>query len=150
MESSAVQTYSSTNAAQVEAACALHGLTQDEFRVLHRESVAAKELAYCPYSKFQVGAALLTRLGKYIAGANMENASYPVGTCAERVALARAHMDGHRDFKAIAVVTNSTLPASPCGMCRQFMREFCDLSFPVLMFDANGDFAVMKLGEVGA
>lgn len=119
MESSAVQTYSSTNAAQVEAACALHGLTQDEFRVLHRESVAAKELAYCPYSKFQVGAALLTRLGKYIAGANMENASYPVGTCAERVAMARAHMDGHRDFKAIAVVTNSTLPASPCGMCRQ-------------------------------
>ena len=130
---------SSTDTAQVEASCRQLGITVEEFRELHRQSINAADNAYCPYSNFPVGAAVLTRYGiqgpassggtagsnghsRFILGANVENASYPVGTCAERVALARAVFDGHREFKAIAVIApraSSDTPCSPCGMCRQ-------------------------------
>ncbi|KUI65945.1 Cytidine deaminase [Cytospora mali] len=96
-----------------------NGLAKKELLNLRRHAVAAKDTAYCPYSKFRVGAVLLTKVGAYIQGANVENAAYPVGTCAERVALGKAVTEGHRDFKAIAVATDISPPASPCGMCRQ-------------------------------
>lgn len=116
--------HSSASADDVSRACAAHGLTPAELAELRRRAVAAKATAYCPYSRFRVGAAVLTRGGVYIAGANVENAAYPVGTCAERVALARAVTDagtGHlaAGFKALAVATDISPPASPCGMCRQ-------------------------------
>ncbi|KAL9008330.1 MAG: hypothetical protein Q9173_006531 [Seirophora scorigena] len=95
------------------------GLTERQFQALHQSAVDAKANAYCPYSSFRVGAAFLTS-SSIITGANIENASYPVGTCAERVALAKAITDGHRGgFRALAVATDITPPASPCGMCRQ-------------------------------
>ncbi|KAI9370966.1 cytidine deaminase-like protein [Aspergillus egyptiacus] len=94
-------------------------LSAQEIETLSLKANAAKEAAYCPYSKFRVGACLLTQSGEYISGANIENASYPVGTCAERVAFGTAVVAGHRQFKAIAVATDITPPASPCGMCRQ-------------------------------
>ena len=82
------------------------------------------EKAYCPYSKFPVGAALECADGTIYTGCNIENASYPVGICAERTAMSKAISEGHRDFKRIVIVTNTTGVASPCGMCRQFMLEF--------------------------
>ena len=112
----------------VEAACREHGLAEPEFRELHRRCVAAKATAYCPYSRFRVGASVLARVKgdesgggsggggevSYIDGANVENASYPVGTCAERVALGKAVTAGHHRIAAVAVATDISPPASPC------------------------------------
>lgn len=110
---------SSINSQHIESTCQTFGLTTEEFYNLRRHAAAAKDTAYCPYSNFKVGAVALTKLGHYIPGANVENAAYPVGTCAERVAFGKAITEGHRDFKAVAVATDISPPASPCGMCRQ-------------------------------
>jgi cytidine deaminase len=82
------------------------------------DAVAAR--AYAPYSKFNVGAAVLARDGRVIEGVNVENAAYPLGVCAERTALSRAVAEGHKpgDLEAIAIT------ASPCGGCRQWLHEF--------------------------
>ena len=84
---------------------------------------AAQRNAYAPYSKFRVGAALLTKSGKVYTGVNVENASYGLANCAERVAIGKAVSEGHRKFQAIAVVAPNTA-ISPCGACRQVMAEF--------------------------
>ncbi|KAL4887900.1 cytidine deaminase [Aspergillus ambiguus] len=123
-------------------------LSPQELHTLSSKAVAAKSLAYCPYSNFRVGACILTTSGEYIQGANVENASYPVGTCAERVAFGTAIVAGHKDFKAIAVATDISPPASPCGMCRQFMKEFTAPSFPVYMYDKDGNHFVRTIGEL--
>ncbi|KAK3300283.1 cytidine deaminase-like protein [Chaetomium fimeti] len=141
----------STSPTAIQAACTAHNLTPTEFTSLLSHAQDAKARAYCPYSGFRVGAALLTRSGEYVLGANVENASYPVTTCAERVAFGRAVVDGHHQsggFRAVAVATDAEAPASPCGMCRQFIREFCELSVPIIMFDKNSNFVVMKLEEL--
>jgi cytidine deaminase len=114
-----VKTYSGSDAADVQSACDTYGLSVQEFSELQKGSTAAKATAYCPYSQFRVGATILTAEGVYIAGANVENAAYPVGTCAERVAFGKAVTEGHKNFKAVAVATDISPPASPCGMCRQ-------------------------------
>lgn len=96
-------------------------LSQAEFDSLSAQAADAKATAYAPYSKFRVGAAFLTASGTFVPGANIENASYPVGTCAERVGLGRAVTEGFKSgFRAVGVSTDvGGLPASPCGMCRQ-------------------------------
>lgn len=118
---------SSTDDAAVAATCASHGLAPADFAALREHAVAAKAAAYCPYSRFRVGAALLLAGGgAIVSGANVENASYPAGTCAERVALAtavtspawRPAADAPR-VRALALATDVSPPASPCGMCRQ-------------------------------
>ncbi|KAI0394032.1 cytidine deaminase-like protein [Xylariaceae sp. FL0594] len=142
--------FSSADAAQVAATCGTYGLTEDEFRELHARCVRSKEDAYCPYSQFRVGASVLSAVDRatFFNGANVENASYPVGTCAERVALGKAVTDGHRKIRAIAVATDISPPASPCGMCRQFIREFTDLKAPIIMFDKDDNYVVMRLEEL--
>ncbi|OBZ74062.1 Cytidine deaminase [Grifola frondosa] len=102
----------------------------------------AKENAYCKYSKFRVGAALLSTNGEIVKGANVENASYGGTICAERTAIVKAVSEGIRSFLAIAVVTDVASPISPCGMCRQVLREFCALNMPVLLVPA--DYAKQK------
>lgn len=87
----------------------------------------ARANAYAPYSNFTVGAALLTKAGDVIGGANVENASYPVGMCAERTALFAAVAQGHRSFEAIAIVGPEGVALTPCGACRQALSEFGDL-----------------------
>ncbi|KAE9414706.1 hypothetical protein Angca_008342, partial [Angiostrongylus cantonensis] len=93
--------------------------------------------AYCPYSKFPVGAALLTADDTVIVGANCENASYGGTICAERNAVTTALSRGFRQFKTIAVVTQLEEPATPCGMCRQFLIEFGDCR--VIMGSSKSD-----------
>lgn len=84
----------------------------------------AKERAYAPYSNFRVGAALLCADGTIVVGCNVENASYPAGTCAERVALGAAIASGLRRFSAIAIASDATAATPPCGICRQALAEF--------------------------
>jgi len=93
---------------------------------LIRRALTAQKNAHAPYSKFRVGAALLTKSGQVYTGCNVENASYGLTICAERVALTKAVSEGHRQFQAIAVVCPSAKP-TPCGACRQFLAEFGDL-----------------------
>lgn len=133
---SAPASSSSSDAQAVAATCAAHALTPADFDALRVAAVAAKKTAYCPYSKFRVGAAVLitspeNKETAIVTGGNVENASYPVGTCAERVALARAVAEGHdtAGFRGIAVATDIAPPASPCGMCRQLC--VCSLLFRV-------------------
>lgn len=92
---------------------------------LIEEAKKARENAVAPFSKFKVGAALRTRAGKIYRGCNVENCTYGLTVCAERVALLTALAAGERSFEAIAVVTQSDEPGSPCGPCRQLMWEYC-------------------------
>jgi len=88
-------------------------------------ALKARENAYAPYSNFKVGAALLASNGKVYTGCNIENASYGLTVCAERVALWKAISEGERAFTRIAVASQSEPPAPPCGACRQLLWEFC-------------------------
>jgi cytidine deaminase len=95
----------------------------------------ARLKAYAPYSNYQVGAALVTHSGKFFTGCNVENAAYPTGLCAERVAIFKAVSEGEQQFRALAVVTSNG--GTPCGSCRQVMAEF-GLETIVLIADAEG------------
>ena len=90
---------------------------------LRAAAFAALENAYAPYSKFRVGAALLTTSGEIVGGCNVENSSYPAGSCAERVALGAAVARGLRHFTHVVVVSEAATPSPPCGMCRQALWE---------------------------
>lgn len=113
-------------------------LWKKEYDALVTEALGARKKAYAPYSRFQVGAALLAEDGTVFTGCNVENASYPVGICAERNAFAHAVCEGHTKFAALAIVgapaeKNGSDFCAPCGMCRQFIREFCGPDFPVIL-----------------
>ena len=95
----------------------------NKFRKLIAAARAVQKNAHAPYSKFKVGAALLTKDGQVYTGVNVENASYGLTNCAERVAVGKAVSDGHRKFRALAVVAPSSR-LSPCGACRQVLGEF--------------------------
>ncbi|MGG3780894.1 cytidine deaminase [Schinkia azotoformans] len=99
----------------------------------------AREMAYVPYSKFKVGAALLTEEDDIIKGCNIENASYGLTNCAERTALFKAYSEGIKKFKALAVVADTERPVPPCGACRQVMAEFCPPNMPVYLTNLKGD-----------
>ena len=124
--------------------------TPDE---LVRLAKQARERAYVPYSGFAVGAALLCRDGKIYQGCNIENASFGPTVCAERTAFFKAVYDGERDFEAIAVVGGRageeiTGLFPPCGVCRQVMREFCDLDFRIYMGKEDDLYEERTLGEM--
>ncbi|OCT73459.1 cytidine deaminase [Xenopus laevis] len=102
------------------------------------QSHEAKQRAHCPYSKFRVGAALLTMDGKVILGCNVENACYALGICAERTAIQKAVSEGHKEFRAIAVASDvETEFITPCGACRQVMREF-GVEWDIYLTKPNG------------
>jgi len=86
---------------------------------------AARERAFAPYSKFKVGAALETADGAIVTGCNIENSTYGLTVCAERVAVLKAVSEGVREFRRIAVVADTEDPTPPCGPCRQILWEFC-------------------------
>ncbi|XP_004024873.1 cytidine deaminase [Gorilla gorilla gorilla] len=111
-------------------------------------SQEAKKSAYCPYSHFPVGAALLTQEGRIFKGCNIENACYPLGICAERTAIQKAVSEGYKDFRAIAIASDMQDDfISPCGACRQVMREF-GTNWPVYMTKPDGTYIVMTVQEL--
>ncbi len=122
-------------------------------KTLVKEALAAREMAYTPYSGFAVGAALLTKDGKIYRGCNIENASYTPTVCAERTAFFKAVSEGEREFAAIAIVGG---PAGkppmdycyPCGVCRQVMAEFCPDDFTVLIGKSEDEIREHKLSDV--
>ncbi|WP_186577768.1 cytidine deaminase [Aquibacillus kalidii] len=107
-----------------------------------------RERAYVPYSKFPVGAALLTKSGKLYLGCNIENAAYPVSLCAERVAIFKAISDGETEFEQLAVVADTDRPVSPCGSCRQVMSEFFDKKMEVHIGNLKNDLKTMTTEEL--
>jgi cytidine deaminase len=108
---------------------------------------AARERAIAPYSGFRVGAALLTASGEVIAGCNIENATYGLTTCAERVALLKALSEGHREFSRIVVVADTDAPTPPCGPCRQLLWEYCG-DIPVVMANLTSVTAMLQLKDL--
>lgn len=111
-------------------------LTKEQRTQLIEAARKTQPTAYAPYSKYNVGAALLTKSGKVYLGANIENAAYPTSICAERVAVFKAVSEGEREFAGIAVVTRDG--GTPCGSCRQVLAEF-SLDAQVLIANEAGD-----------
>ena len=96
-----------------------------KYKELYRTAKQMVQYAYAPYSRFKVGAALLTKSGEVFTGVNVENSSFGATICAERTAFVKAISEGHREFEALAVVSSEG-EVFPCGICRQFMYEFGD------------------------
>ena len=113
-------------------------MTKEELILKARE---ARKLSYSPYSNFAVGAALLTKDGKVFIGTNVENSSYPLCMCAERIAIYNAMMDGYKkdDFVALALSADTEEPCSPCGACRQVINELLPKEAPIYMTNLKGD-----------
>ena len=110
-------------------------LDDETKHALVQAALAAQKNAYAPYSRYPVGAALLTETGRTVTGVNVENAAYPTGMCAERTAVFKAVSEGERRFRAVAVVTRNG--GTPCGACRQVLSEF-GLDTAVLIADESG------------
>lgn len=110
-------------------------LTDELRQDLIQHAIEARKWAYAPYSNYAVGAALLAESGRVYSGVNVENAAYPTGICAERVAVFKAVSEGEREFSAIAVVTANG--GTPCGSCRQVLSEF-GLDTCVIIADEQG------------
>ncbi len=104
----------------------------NENRYLFEIALKAKEMAYAPYSKFKVGAAVLTKDGTVYFGSNIENASYGASMCAERVAIYKAISEGKRDILKIAIASDNDDYTYPCGLCRQVMGEFMQNSVVII------------------
>ncbi|XP_032935573.1 cytidine deaminase isoform X2 [Catharus ustulatus] len=120
----------------------------DHLQLLLRRSREAKNCAYCPYSQFPVGAALLTTGGEIFSGCNVENACYSLGVCAERTAIQKAISEGHTSFKAMAIASDmGDQFITPCGACRQVMREF-GTDWDVYLTKADGTYIVKRLEEL--
>lgn len=120
---------------------------------LVKEALAAREFAYTPYSKFNVGAALFCKNGRVFRGCNIESASYTPTNCAERTAFFKAVSEGEREFSAIAIVGGpaGAPPADfcyPCGVCRQVMAEFCGRDFKVYIAKSESEIREYSLDEI--
>ncbi|HDC9513940.1 cytidine deaminase [Staphylococcus aureus] len=110
----------------------------------------AQQESYSPYSQFKVGAYLKTKDGRTFYDTNVENASYPLSICAERASLVSAISQGYRpgDFESITVTVDADKPSSPCGACRQVLKELCDDDMPVYMTNHKGDMVMMTVAEL--
>lgn len=115
---------------------------------LIEEARIIRDSAYVPYSEFKVGAALKAKSGKIYTGCNIENAAYPVGCCAERVAIFKAISEGEKEFTDLAVIANTEGPVSPCGSCRQVMSEFFDGNVTIHLSNTEGDLSSVTMEEL--
>ena len=128
-------------------------LTLDEKKALIRMALEAREQAYVPYSDFMVGAALRAEDGRIFTGCNVENAAFTPTSCAERTALFKAVSEGVTRFTDIAVVgsrrgeVNKQI-TSPCGVCRQVMREFCKPDFKIILVKSEEEWKVYTLSQL--
>ncbi|MEH7124100.1 cytidine deaminase [Bacillus sp. JJ1503] len=115
---------------------------------LIEEAKVARERAYVPYSKFKVGAALLTSDGKVYHGCNIENAAYSMCNCAERTAIFKAYSEGVRNFTAMAVIADTDRPCSPCGACRQVIAELCPKDMKVYLTNLKEDILEITIEQL--
>jgi len=122
-------------------------LTMEEKQQLIRMALAAREKAYVPYSDFMVGAALRAADGRIFTGCNVENAAFTPTSCAERTAMGKAISEGHRDFVRIVIAGRSEDYCYPCGMCRQFMKEFAP-EMQVICLNGKGEAKELTLREL--
>ncbi len=111
-------------------------------------AIDARSKAYVPYSKFQVGAAIITSNEKVYLGCNIENASFGLTNCAERTAIFKAVSEGDTEIKAIAVVADTQGPVSPCGACRQVIAEFATKDTKIYLSNLNGDVKETTIDEI--
>jgi cytidine deaminase len=118
-----------------------------EYDALVAAAKAARENAHAPYSNFRVGAALRATSGRIFGGCNVENSTYGLTVCAERVAIFKAMSEGERGFYAIAVVTGSDTLTPPCGACRQLIWEFCG-DVPVVLENLKGKREVHRMKDL--
>jgi cytidine deaminase len=121
-------------------------LTEEQERALKEQACASRARAYAPYSNYRVGAAVLGESGAIYTGTNVENAAYSPTICAERLAIFKAVEAGERELQAVVVCTENG--GSPCGPCRQVMREFAGDEMPVYIVDAQGHSRVKTLGAL--
>ena len=135
-------------------------------RELYRLAKDMTKMSYAPFSKFHVGAALLCKDGTVFTGCNVENSSYGGTICAERTAMTKAVSEGHTDFEKIMITamkggtnkcerkhgeeekTGETAEAWPCGICRQFMKEFCDDDFIIMTADSEDTIKSFTMAEI--
>ena len=118
------------------------------FDKLFNAAKIVRELAHVPYSKFKVGAAILTENNRIIVGCNVENAAYPQTQCAEASAIGNMISQGERKIVEVLVIGSGNLLCSPCGGCRQRLREFAFLKTPIHMCDTNGHKKTLTLEEL--
>ena len=120
-----------------------------EYKKLIQSALEAREKAYCPYSNFKVGAAILFEDRKIYTGSNVENASFGATNCAERTAIFRGVHEGNREIKAVAVVGDTNSYTYPCGICRQVIAEFiADEKVPVIIIKNENDYIVKTFEEI--
>ena len=119
-----------------------------EVTKLIEEAKAAREKAYVPYSKFKVGAALVTKDGKVFHGCNIENAAYSMCNCAERTALFSAYAHNEKEFETMAVIADTPGPVSPCGACRQVISELCPSDMVVVLSNLKGDIQEITVSQL--
>ncbi|WP_226677527.1 cytidine deaminase [Mesobacillus jeotgali] len=117
-------------------------------KTLVEKAIEARSTAYVPYSKFQVGAAIITSNDNVYLGCNIENASYGLTNCAERTAIFKAVSEGDTEIKAIAVVADTEGPVSPCGACRQVIAEFATDDTKIYLANLNGDVKETTISEI--
>jgi cytidine deaminase len=110
-------------------------------------ALQARENAHAPFSKFKVGAALEDSEGRIHSGCNVENATYGLSVCAERIAVFKAVSEGARGFKRVAVVADTETLTPPCGACRQILWEFCG-DVEIVLANLNGKSEILRLGAL--
>ena len=125
-----------------------------DYKNLIGQAIAAREMAYTPYSNFKVGAALMTKSGKIFKGCNIENATYTPTNCAERTAFFKAVSEGEKEFECIAIVGGKSGESihelcPPCGVCRQVMMEFCNpKTFKIVLAEDIDNITVFTLNDL--
>ena len=118
-----------------------------EYETLITAAKLARENAHAPYSNFRVGSALRATSGRVFGGCNVENATYGLTVCAERVAIFKAISEGERGFDAISVVTDADTLTPPCGACRQLIWEFCG-DVPVILSNLKGQTQILQMRDL--
>jgi cytidine deaminase len=114
---------------------------------LIEQTIKAFEMAYAPFSKFCVGATVVTKSGKVYTGCNIESASYGLTVCAERVAIWKAVSEGEREFAMVCVVADTEELTPPCGVCRQIIWEFCE-DIPIVFANLKGKYEVLQMKDL--
>ena len=119
-----------------------------DYKKLAKIAIDARENAYVPYSKFKVGAAVITEDDSIFTGCNIENASYGATNCAERTAIFKAISEGHKKIKAIAIVGDMSTHTYPCGICRQVIVEFATRDIDIILVKNEEDYIIKTMEEI--